>query len=62
MNAKVKEELAKTLIDIGKYIFAGVVLSLIVQYDTIDKVFLIIIGVTLTILFIVGGLFMIKQN
>ncbi|TAF76402.1 MAG: hypothetical protein EAZ53_03870 [Bacteroidetes bacterium] len=62
MNIKLREELAKTLIDIGKYIFAGVVLSLIVQYNTIDKIYLISLGVTLTILFIVIGLFILKKE
>lgn len=62
MNTKVREELAKTLIDIGKYIFAGVVLSLIVQYNSIDKFILIIIGITLTIMFITIGLIIIKKE
>lgn len=62
MNPKIREELAKTLIDIGKYIFAGVVLSLIVQYENINKVYLITLGVALTIIFIFIGLFILKKE
>ena len=61
MNEKVKEELAKTLIDLGKYIFAGLVLGLVVQFDAFNKVVLLSFGLVLTVVFIVIGLFILKK-
>ena len=61
MDDKVKEELGKTLIDLGKYIFAGLVLGLVVQFDAFNKVILLSFGLVLTIVFIVIGLFILKK-
>lgn len=61
MDRKVKEELAKTLIDLGKYVFAGLVLGLVVQFETFNKAILLVFGLLLTIIFILGGLFILKK-
>jgi hypothetical protein len=61
MHEKVKEELGKTLIDLGKYIFAGLVLGLVVQFDAFNKVVLLSFGLFLTLLFIIIGLYILKR-
>ena len=61
MDDKVKEELGKTLIDLGKYIFDGLVLGLVVQFDAFNKVVLLSFGLVLTVVFIVIGLFILKK-
>ncbi len=62
MNKKVREELAKTLIDLGKYIFAGVVLGATLQFEKFDKLNLILLGIGSTILFIILGLMLLAKN
>jgi uncharacterized membrane protein len=62
MNKKVREELAKTLIDLGKYIFAGVVLGASLQFERFDKLSLIFFGIGSTLLFIILGLMLLSKN
>ncbi|MDX2190963.1 MAG: hypothetical protein SFY32_13975 [Bacteroidota bacterium] len=61
MDKKVKEELAKTLIDLGKYVFAGLVLGLVVQFDSFNKIYLLGFGLFLTLFLIVIGLYILKK-
>jgi hypothetical protein len=59
---KVKEEFAKTIIDLGKFIFAGVVLGTVTQIDFLNRLTLIIFGSIFTIILISFGLIMLNRS
>lgn len=61
MNKKQKEELAKYLLDISKFVFAGVVLIKLLEPNTFEKLIVLTSGLFSTLGLLYVGLKLLKS-
>lgn len=62
MNEKARHELGKFFIDIGKLLFAGIVLSSVLKVQTFSSIVLIAGGIGCTLVLVFLGLIIINQK
>lgn len=62
MTDKVKTELGKLLIDLGKLIFGGVVLATVLKIENVSKLIVVGIGFSIVLLLCVTGLLFISKT
>ncbi|MDX2189300.1 MAG: DUF6722 family protein [Bacteroidota bacterium] len=61
MDNKQKEELGKYLLDISKFVFAGIVLIKLLDTNSTEKILVILGGLIATISFLYVGIKLLKQ-
>ncbi|MBI4645540.1 MAG: hypothetical protein HY738_02835 [Bacteroidia bacterium] len=62
MKNEAKKELGKLCMDIAKILFGGIVLTSVIKIEGISKIFLIIVGIIVVLIFIWLGYKLIKNN
>lgn len=61
MNQKQKEELGKYLLDISKFVFAGVFLIKLLDTNSLEKLIVLFGGLLTTLVFLFVGLKLLKN-
>jgi hypothetical protein len=62
MNTKFKAKLADYLLDISKLVFAGVVLTTILEFEDTPKLLLLTIGVYTSVIIALIGFVLMEKN
>ncbi len=62
MKNEAKKELGKLSLDIAKILFGGIVLTSVIEIEGISKIFLIIVGIIVILIFIWLGYKLIKNS
>ena len=59
---ELRKETGKYFLDISKLVFGGAVLASILKIEDIDKIWILIIGTLVTLLFATAGLIFISKS
>ena len=62
MKNEARKELGKLSLDIVKILFGGIVLTSVIEIEGISKIFLIIVGIIVILIFIWLGYKLIKNS
>jgi hypothetical protein len=62
MKPETQKEIGKYFVDVSKLFLGGIVLATVLKIETVEKIWLVMFGLTVTAIFALTGFIIINKN